>query len=153
MAKSSEDSNSSAGPNRLTATGDSASELLKNSRVIAVVGLSSRSHRPSYGVAEYLQSVGYRVIPVNPAETEVLGEKCYARLEDIPDHVDIVDIFRRSEFVPEIVQSAIRIGASGVWMQEGVIHAEAAERARRAGLLVVMNACILKEHIRRFRLQ
>ncbi len=153
MAKSLEDSNSSAGPNRLTATGDSVSDLLKNSRVIAVVGLSGRSHRPSYGVAEYLQSVGYRVIPVNPAETEVLGEKCYARLEDIPDHVDIVDIFRRSEFVPEIVESAIRIGASGVWMQEGVIHAEAAERARRAGLLVVMNACILKEHIRRFRLQ
>ncbi len=153
MAKSFEDQNSSAGPNRLTATGDSASDLLKNSRVIAVVGLSSRSHRPSYGVAEYLQSVGYRVIPVNPAETEILGEKCYARLEDIPDHVDIVDIFRRSEFVPEIVESAIRIGASGVWMQEGVIHAEAAERARRAGLLVVMNACILKEHIRRFRLQ
>ncbi|HEY6444305.1 MAG TPA: CoA-binding protein [Candidatus Acidoferrales bacterium] len=153
MAKSFEDPNSSAGPNRLTATGDPASDLLKNSRVIAIVGLSSRSHRPSYGVAEYLQSVGYRVIPVNPAETEILGEKCYARLEDIPDHVDIVDIFRRSEFVPEIVESAIRIGASGVWMQEGVIHAEAAERARRAGLLVVMNACILKEHIRRFRLQ
>ncbi len=153
MAKSFEGSNSNAGPNRLTATGDSASDLLKNSRTVAVVGLSSRSHRPSYGVAEYLQSVGYRVIPVNPAETEVLGEKCYARLEDIPDHVDIVDIFRRSEFVPEIVESAIRIGASGVWMQEGVIHAEAAERARRAGLLVVMNACILKEHIRRFRLQ
>lgn len=153
MAKSFEDSNSSAGQNRLTATGDAASDLLKNSRVIAVVGLSSRSHRPSYGVAEYLQSVGYRIIPVNPAETEVLGEKSYPRLEDIPDHVDVVDIFRRSEFVPEIVESAIRIGASGVWMQEGVIHAEAAERARRAGLLVVMNACMLKEHIRRFRLQ
>lgn len=153
MAKSFEDSNSSPSPNRLTATGDSASDLLKNSRVIAIVGLSRRSHRPSYGVAEYLQSVGYRIIPVNPAETEILGEKCYARLEDIPDHVDIVDIFRRSEFVPEIVESAIRIGASGVWMQEGVIHSEAAERARRAGLLVVMNACILKEHIRRFRLQ
>jgi|SRR5579862_1123206 len=153
MAKSFEDSNSSAAQNRLTAPGDSVSDLLKNSRVIAVVGLSSRSHRPSYGVAEYLQSVGYRVIPVNPAEKEVLGEKCYARLEDIPEHVDIVDIFRRSEFVPEIVESAIRIGASGVWMQEGVIHAEAAERARRAGLLVVMNACILKEHIRRFRIQ
>jgi predicted CoA-binding protein len=153
MAKSFEDSDSHAGPNRLAATGDSASDLLKNSRTIAVVGLSSRSHRPSYGVAEYLQSVGYRVIPVNPAEMEVLGEKCYARLEDIPVHVDIVDIFRRSEFVPEIIESAIRIGASGVWMQEGVIHAEAAERARRAGLLVVMNACMLKEHIKRFRLQ
>ena len=132
--------------------GDPTSEILKNSRIIAVVGLSSRRHRPSYGVAEYLQSVGYRVIPVNPTETEVLGEKSYARLEDIPEHVDIVDIFRRSEFVPEIVESAIRIGARGVWMQEGVIHSQAAERARSAGLFVIMNACILKEHIKRFRL-
>lgn len=138
---------------RRSMAGDPASELLKTSRTIAVVGLSSKRHRPSYGVAEYLKSVGYRVIPVNPSETEVLGEKAYPRLEDIPDHVDIVDIFRRSEFVPEIVESAIRIGARGVWMQEGVIHAEAAERARRAGLVVVMNACILKEHIKRFRLQ
>src|SRR3974377_1436078 len=133
--------------------GDPASELLKTTRTIAVVGLSNRRHRPSYGVAEYLQSVGYRVIPVNPAETEILGEKCYARLEDIPEHVGIVDIFRRSEFVPDIVESAIRIGARGVWMQEGVMHPEAAERARREGLVVVMNACILKEHIKRFRLQ
>jgi uncharacterized protein len=133
--------------------GDPASELLKTSRTIAVVGLSSRRHRPSYGVAEYLQSVGYRVIPVNPAETEVLGEKAYARLEDIPERVDIVDVFRRSEFVPGVVESAIRIGARGVWMQEGVIHPEAAETARQAGLVVMMNACILKEHIKRFRLQ
>jgi len=132
--------------------GDPTSELLKTSHTIAVVGLSSRKHRPSYGVAEYLQSVGYRVIPVNPAETEVLGEKCYARLEDVPDSVDIVDVFRRSEFVPEVVDSAIRIGARGVWMQEGVMHPEAAERARRAGLVVIMDACILKEHIKRFRL-
>jgi len=132
--------------------GDPTSELLKTSHTIAVVGLSSRRHRPSYGVAEYLQSVGYRVIPVNPAETQVLGEKCYARLEDVPDTVDIVDVFRRSEFVPEIVDSAIRIRARGVWMQEGVMHPEAAERARRAGLVVIMNACILKEHIKRFRL-
>jgi uncharacterized protein len=134
------------------AAGDPASEILKISRVIAVVGLSSRGHRPSYGVAQYLQSAGYRIIPVNPAETEILGEKSYARLEDIPEHVDIVDIFRRSEFVPEIVESAIRIGARGVWMQEGVIHAAAAERARSAGLFVIMDACILKEHIKRFRL-
>jgi uncharacterized protein len=137
----------------LVSAGDPASELLKTSRTIAVVGLSSRRHRPSYGVAEYLQSVGYRVIPVNPAETEILGEKCYARLEDIPERVDIVDIFRRSEFVPDIVESAIRIGARGVWMQEGVTHPEAGERARRASLVVVMNACILKEHIKRFRLE
>lgn len=134
--------------------GDPVSEILKASHTIAVVGLSSRKFRPSYGVAEYLQSAGYRIIPVNPSETEVLGEKCYARLEDIPERgVDIVDIFRRSEFVPEIVESAIRIGARAVWMQEGVMHAEAGERARRAGLLVVMNTCILKEHIKRFRLQ
>ncbi len=132
---------------------DPVSEILKTSRTIAVVGLSNRKFRPSYGVAEYLQSVGYRIIPVNPSETEVLGEKCYARLEDIPERVDIVDIFRRSEFVPEIVDTAIRMGARAVWMQEGVMHAEAAERARRAGLLVVMNTCILKEHIKRFRLQ
>jgi predicted CoA-binding protein len=132
--------------------GDPASEILKTSRTIAVVGLSNRGHRPSYGVAAYLQSTGYRIIPVNPGETEILGEKCYARLEDIPEHVDIVDVFRRSEFAPEIVESAIRIGARGVWMQEGVIHAEAAERARSAGLFVIMNSCILKEHIKRFRL-
>jgi uncharacterized protein len=132
--------------------GDPASEILKNSRTIAIVGLSSRRHRPSYGVAQYLQSVGYRIIPVNPHETQILGEKCYARLEDVPEHVDIVDIFRRSEFVPEIVASAIRIGARGVWMQEGVISHEAAERARAAGLFVIMDTCILKEHIKRFRL-
>ena len=132
--------------------GDPISQILKTSHTIAVVGLSNRRHRPSFGVSEYMQSANYRIIPVNPAESEVLGEKCYARLEDIPDHVDIVDIFRRSEFVPEIVESAIRIGARAVWMQEGVIHPEAAERARRAGLLVVMNTCILKEHIKRFRL-
>jgi len=153
MTKIGGESNTNATHLSVTSAGDPASELLKSSRTIAVVGLSSRRHRPSHGVAEYLKSVGYRIIPVNPRETEVLGEKSYARLEDIPEHVDIVDIFRRSEFVPEIVESAIRIGARGVWMQEGVIHPEAAERARRAGLFVIMNACILKEHIKRFRLQ
>ncbi|MDE3108984.1 MAG: CoA-binding protein [Acidobacteriota bacterium] len=136
-----------------TPVGDPVSEILKASRTIAVVGLSNRKFRPSYGVAEYLKSAGYRIIPVNPSEAEVLGETAYARLEDIPERVDIVDIFRRSEFVPEIVESAIRIGARAVWMQEGVMHAEAAESARRAGLFVVMNTCILKEHIKRFRLQ
>lgn len=132
--------------------GDPVSEILKTSRTIAVVGLSNRRFRPSYGVAEYLQSAGYRIVPVNPAEAAVLGEKCYARLEDIPERVDIVDVFRRPEFVSEIVESAIRIGGRAVWMQEGVAHSEAAERARRAGLFVVMNTCILKEHIKRFRL-
>lgn len=153
MNKFGGEANSGPAQAPVISAGDPASELLKGSRTIAVVGLSSRRHRPSYGVAEYLQSVGYRVIPVNPRETEVLGEKSYARLEDIPEHVDIVDVFRRSEFVPDIVESAIRIGARGVWMQEGVMHPEAAERARRAGLVVMMNTCILKEHIKRFRLQ
>jgi uncharacterized protein len=152
MTKLTENSDPSSSRLPAAVAGDPACEILKTSKTIAVVGLSGRRHRPSYGVAEYLQSAGYRVIPVNPGEREVLGEKSYARLEDIPEHVDIVNIFRRSEFVPEIVESAIRIGARGVWMQEGVIHPQAAERARSAGLFVIMNACILKEHIKRFRL-
>ncbi|HTQ55970.1 MAG TPA: CoA-binding protein [Bryobacteraceae bacterium] len=123
-------------------------EVLKTSRTIAVVGLSHKRFRPSYGVAEYMQRNGYRIIPVNPHETLVLGEKCYPNLDSVPDRVDIVDIFRRSEFVPEIVEAAIRIGARAVWMQEGVIHEAAAERARAAGLAVVMDRCILKDHRR-----
>ena len=119
--------------------------LLSAAKTIAVVGLSSKEHRPSYGVARYLQSAGYRVIPVNPNESEVLGEKCYARLEDIPVKVDIVDVFRRSELVPEVVESAIQIGTHAVWMQEGVVNESAAERARRAGLFVVMDLCIAVE--------
>ena len=134
------------------APNDPVTEILKTSRTIAVVGLSNRRFRPSYGVADYMKSVGYRIIPVNPLEKEVLGEKCYARLEDIPENVDIVDIFRRSEFAPDIVDSAIRINARAIWMQEGVLHHEAAERARRAGPFVQMNSCILKEHVRRLRL-
>ena len=121
-------------------------ELLTSARTIAVVGLSSRRARPSYSVSEYMQSAGYRVIPVNPQESEVLGEKAYPDLDSVPAGVDIVDIFRRSEFVPEVVEAAIRIGAKAVWMQEGVVHEEAAERARAAGLTVVMDRCILKEH-------
>jgi predicted CoA-binding protein len=120
--------------------------LLRNAKTIAVVGLSSRRSRPSYGVSEYMQSRGYRIIPVNPNETEILGEKVWASLEEIPEHVDIVDIFRRPECVPEIVDAAIRIGAKGIWMQEGVVHEEAAGKARAAGLEVVMDRCILKEH-------
>lgn len=143
---------SSSGEHAAPSAGDPITEILKNSSTIAVVGLSSRHFRPSHGVAEYLQSVGYRIIPVNPGEKEVLGEKSYARLEDVPERVDIVNIFRRSEFVPDIVESAIRIGARAIWMQEGVIHSDAAERARRAGLSVIMDACILKHHIKRFRL-
>lgn len=136
----------------VSAANDPITEILKTSRTIAVVGLSNRRFRPSHGVAEYLQSVGYHIIPVNPHESEVLGEKSYARLEDIPEKIDVVDVFRRSEFVPEIVESAIRVGARAIWMQEGVIHPEAAERARRAGIFVVMDYCILKEHIKRFHL-
>jgi hypothetical protein len=123
-------------------------ELLKSSRTIAVVGLSNKRFRPSHGVAEYMQRNGYRIIPVNPFEQAVLGEKCYPDLESVPERVDIVDIFRRAEFVPAIVEAAIRIGARAVWMQEGVVHEEAAERARGAGLVVVMDRCILKDHRR-----
>jgi predicted CoA-binding protein len=121
-------------------------QLLKNAKTIAVVGLSGHRWRPSYGVSEYMQSAGYRIIPVNPAEAEVLGEKAYPSLDDIPEPVDIVDVFRRSEFVPEIVDAAIRIHAKCVWMQEGVVHEAAAAKARAAGLEVVMDRCILKEH-------
>jgi predicted CoA-binding protein len=123
-------------------------EILHSARTIAVVGLSGKRYRPSYGVAEYLKRSGYRIIPVNPLETEVLGEKCYPDLDSVPEHVDVVDIFRRSEFVPEIVEAAIRKGARAVWMQEGVIHADAARRAEEAGLFVVMDRCILKDHRR-----
>jgi len=152
MLGSGEELFSRAGRARAASVGDPVNEILKSSRTIAVVGLSSSCHRPSYGVAKYMQSAGFRIIPVNPAETEVLGEKSYASLEDIPVRVDVVDIFRRSQFVPEIVEAAVRIGARAVWMQEGVIHSEAAERARGEGLLVVMDRCILKEHVKRFRL-
>ena len=123
-------------------------ELLGAARTIAVVGLSNKRYRPSYGVSRYLQQQGYRVIPVNPEEAEVLGEKSYARLEDVPEHIDLVDVFRRSAYVPDSVDSAIRIGAGAVWMQEGVSHEQAAEKARQAGLTVVMDRCILKEHSR-----
>ncbi len=144
--------NSAAGKNGGGAD-DPITEILKSSRTIAVVGLSSRKFRPSYGVSQYMQAAGYRIIPVNPGETQVLGEKAYARLEDIPEKVDIVDIFRRPEHVPEVVESAIKIGARAIWMQEGVIHDEAAERARRAGLIAIQDSCILKEHAKRFRMK
>lgn len=124
----------------------SVGELLASARVIAVVGLSEKPERDSYGVARYLQSQGYRVIPVNPAAAEILGEKSYASLRDIRERVDIVDIFRKSEAVPGIVEEALAVGAGAVWMQEGVRHEAAAEKARQAGLTVVMDRCILKEH-------
>ena len=126
-------------------------DLLRSAHTIAVVGLSNKRWRPSYGVSEYMQSRGYRIIPVNPNITEVLGEKSYGRLEDVPEPVDIVNIFRRPEAVEPIVDSAIRIAARMVWMQEGVVHQAAAEKARAAGLGVVMDRCILKEHLKHFR--
>ncbi len=123
-------------------------DILRMSRTIAVVGLSARRYRPSYGVAEYMKRAGYRIIPVNPGEREILGEACYPDLESIPEPVDIVNIFRRPEHVPEIVDAAIRKGAKAIWMQEGVIHEAAAHKAEEAGLTVVMDRCILKDHRR-----
>lgn len=121
-------------------------KILNSSRTIAVVGLSPKPERPSYRVASYLKESGYKIIPVNPKAGEILGETCYPRLSSIPEPVDVVDIFRRSEGMPPIVEEAIKIGAKAVWAQEGVIHEEAASRAKGAGLLVVMDRCMLKEH-------
>jgi hypothetical protein len=126
-------------------------DLLRSARTIAVVGLSSKKARPSHGVTDYMLHAGYRIIPVNPNETEVLGEKAYPDLDSVPEKIDVVNVFRRSESVPEIVDAAIRIGARAVWMQEGVMHQEAAKRARQAGLVVIMDRCLLKEHRKRFR--
>ena len=122
-------------------------EMLETYRTIAVVGLSSRPYRASHGVSRYMQRQGYRIIPVNPMETEVLSEKAYPSLDDVPESFEIVDIFRRPEFVPDIVEAAIRRKAKVIWMQQGVIHKAAAERARAAGLEVVMDLCILQEHM------
>lgn len=123
-------------------------EILERARTIAVVGLSPNRFRASHSVSEYMQQAGYRIIPVNPHVAEVLGEKAYPRLEDVPEAVDIVNIFRRSEFVLPIVEAAIRIGAKTVWMQETVEDVEAGRRARAAGLAVMMDACIMREHAR-----
>jgi len=125
---------------------DQITELLKNARTIAVVGLSGDPTRPSYGVSEYIQRQGYRIIPVHPTATEVLGEKAYPSLRDIPEKIDIVDVFRRPDAVPAIVDEVIELKLPALWLQEGVIHEEAAERARNAGVAVVMDHCILKEH-------
>ena len=129
---------------------DSISNLLETSKTLAVVGLSSKPTRPSCGVAAYMQGRGYRIIPVNPNEASVLGEHAYASLDAVPEPFDIVVIFRKSEHVPPIVESAIRCGARAVWMQEGVAHEEAAARARSAGLEVIEDRCILKEYAKRF---
>ena len=130
---------------------DPIADLLQRAKTIAVVGLSSNPLRPSHGVTAYMQSHGYRIIPVNPRIEESLGEKAYATLSDVPEKIDIVDIFRRSEFVEVIVDEAIRLKVPAIWMQEDVIHEKAAEKARQAGIFVVMDRCILKEHRARFR--
>ena len=128
---------------------DPITDLLRTSKTIAVVGLSSNRRRPSHEVAAYLQSAGYKIIPVNPNESEVLGEKSYARLEDIREPIDIVDVFRRSEEVPPVADSAIAVKAKALWLQQGISNEAAAEKAHAAGLLVVEDACLLVEHKRR----
>ena len=125
---------------------DPIADLLKSAKTIAVVGLSDSPLRPSHGVSAYMQTHGYRIIPVNPQVDEVLGERAYASLLDVPEKIDIVDIFRRPEFVGEIVDQAIRLRVSAIWMQEDVVNENAAEKARKAGIFVVMDHCILKEH-------
>jgi uncharacterized protein len=134
-------------------TADSSDEigaLLKRAKTIAVVGLSDSPLRPSYGVSAYLQQYGYRIIPVNPNIQGALGEKAVASLADVKEKIDIVDIFRRSELVEEVVDEAIRLGVPAIWMQEGVVHERAAQKARQSGIFVVMDRCMLKEHRKRF---
>jgi predicted CoA-binding protein len=126
-------------------------ELLRRAKTIAVVGLTDSPMRPSFGVSGYMQSQGYRIIPVNPKVRDALGEKAYATLLDVPEKIDIVNIFRRPDAVPEIVDQAIELNVPAIWMQEGVIHEAAAEKARNAGIFVVMDRCILKEHWRYVR--
>jgi len=130
---------------------DPISDVLKRSKTIAVVGLSCNPLRPSHGVAAYMQSHGYRIIPVNPNIEECLGEQACKTLLDVPEKIDIVDIFRRSEFVADIVDQAIQLKVPVIWMQEEVIDEKAAEKARKAGIFVVMDRCILKEHRARMR--
>jgi predicted CoA-binding protein len=130
---------------------DPVTELLKRARIIAVVGLSNDPLRPSHGVSAYMQSQGYRIIPVNPRIESCLGAKAYASLLEVPEKIDIVNIFRRPEFVEEIVDQAIQLKVPAIWMQEDVINEKAAEKARRVGIFVVMDRCILKEHRARFR--
>jgi uncharacterized protein len=130
---------------------DSVAELLRRAKTIAVVGLSDNPFRPSHGVSAYMQSHGFRIIPVNPHIESCLGEKAYASLLEAPEKIDIVNIFRRPEFVEEVVDQAIQLNVPAIWMQENVIHEKAAGKARQAGIFVVMDLCILKEHRARFR--
>ena len=129
---------------------DPVADLLKRSKTIAVVGLSNSPLRPSHGVSAYMQMNGYRIVPVNPKIKEALGENAYATLLDVPEKIDIVNIFRRPEFVEEVVDQAIRLKVPAIWMQEEVVNEKAADKARQAGIFVIMDSCILKEHKARF---
>ena len=129
---------------------DPIRELLSRARTIAVVGLSNNPLRPSHGVAAYMQSHGFKIIPVNPTIADALGEQSYPSLLEVREKIDIVNIFRRPEYVDEIVEQAIQLNAPAVWMQEGVINERAAQKARQAGMFVAMDLCILKEHRARF---
>jgi predicted CoA-binding protein len=127
---------------------DNEQDILKSCQTIAVVGLSGDEYKTSHRVAKYLQEQGYQIIPVNPNEKEILGETCYASLSEVPEKVDVVDIFRKSEDVPPVVEDAIKVKAGAVWMQEGIVNEAAAKKARDAGIKVVMDRCMLKEHLR-----
>jgi predicted CoA-binding protein len=129
---------------------DPVADLLKRSKTIAVVGLSNSPLRPSHGVSAYMQMNGYRIVPVNPKIKEALGENAYAMLLDVPEKIDIVNIFRRPEFVEEVVDQAIQLKVPAIWMQEEVVNEKAANKARQAGIFVIMDSCILKEHKARF---
>ncbi len=130
---------------------DPIRELLLRAKTIAVVGLSDSPLRPSHGVSAYMQAQGYKIIPVNPTISEALGERSHASLLDVPGKIDLVNIFRRPEFVEDVVDQAIQLKIAAVWMQEGVVNEKAAEKARKAGMFVAMDLCILKEHRARFR--
>jgi len=130
------------------ATSDEIAAMLRSTKIIAIVGLSPKPERPSFSVSSYMKDQGYTIIPVNPGQKEILGEKAYASLKEIPGPVDMVTIFREPAAVPEIVDQAIAIGAKIIWMQEGIVHNASAEKARAAGLKVVMNKCLFKEHSR-----
>jgi predicted CoA-binding protein len=137
-------------PTRNTlSSSDAIAEILRETKTIAVIGLSANPLRPSFAVSEYLQRVGYRIIPVNPNEKEILGEKCYARMEDIPESIDMVDVFRRAEHLLPLAESAIKVGAKTIWFQLGIENAAAARLAHGAGLNVVEDACLLIEHKKR----
>ena len=133
------------------ATAQEIDAILRATKIIAVVGLSPKPERPSHSVSAYMKEQGYTIIPVNPGQKEILGEKAYAKVTDIPGPIDMVNIFREASVVPEIVDQAIAKGAKVVWMQEGIVHNAAADRARAAGLQVVMNKCVYKEHAGRKR--